>query len=574
MKPTNICCLDLQQDCIDYLRDLGFSVYEGSLGSVYRIKWDRLYVSGIPIVPDYAIPENYHEYHVFIHDMNNIKTKEYITSEHDVSGVVDNPSRRFLECSKPITLFDSRPFGVHVLNDMLGSLGNKSKQISIVFVNGYYEVEYHSNMIAYNSPEVLGEYNNYEAWNMPSGQNQFGKRVKLADDTSLSFELFNEHLDSTEYYYVFHLPTVWDGKKRVPDKNFVPLLFNEGGECVSYLYCHPGSMSVDIILPQVSDKQRLLSVLFERVLFRFFSEFFPDVEAGQWISNEVYELPEETAIRERIETKKREFENVIKELETEANSIKASKKVLKDLLTSSGDDLVSAVKSFLEYLGFENVVDKDKEIKAGEIKEEDLTFDYKGNSILMEVKGINGTSTDSECSQIDKVVLRRIQKQSTKLFHGVYVVNNQRNVEPLKRQTPPFNETQIKDAESMRRTMSYTPQLFALYSDIENGYISKEDVRDSFLTPGLLRPHDSLISLGVPEKFFSDRTILCFHLKDVCIRKRDKVFFFDDLHRMVGAEILDIQIDKVSVESAISGEVSIKVSKAFPRSREVFVKKP
>ncbi len=51
------------------------------------------------------------------------------------------------------------------------------------------------------------------------------------------------------------------------------------------------------------------------------------------------------------------------------------------------------------------------------------------------------------------------------------------------------------------------------------------------------------------------------------------VFYFDELQRMVGAEVLDIQIGGKSIESATSGEVSIKVSKAFPRSGEVFVRR-
>lgn len=242
------------------------------------------------------------------------------------------------------------------------------------------------------------------------------------------------------------------------------------------------------------------------------------------------------------------------------------------MLTASGDDLVSALKVFLEYLGFTDVVDKDSTLKEGEIREEDLGFSYNGVNVLMEVKGINGTSTDSECSQIDKVVLRRIRETKNPNHHGAYVVNNQRNVEPLKRQDPPFNNTQIKDAENQGRTMSYTAQLFALYSDIENGYVSKERVRECFLVPGLLEPHRDLISLGVPPKFFENRTVLCFHLKDSLIRKGDLVFYFDDLKRMVGAEVLDIQINRKSLQSATSGEVSIKVSKPFPKSAEVFVK--
>ena len=153
------------------------------------------------------------------------------------------------------------------------------------------------------------------------------------------------------------------------------------------------------------------------------------------------------------------------------------------------------------------------------------------------------------------------------------MVNNQRNIEPLKRTVPPFNETQISDAENQSRTMGYTAQLYALYSDIENGYLSKEYVRDCFLNPGLLTFHNNLVSLGVPPKFYANRTVLCFHLKDTLIQKGENVYYFDELQRMIGAEVIDVQIDGKSLESVTSGEVSIKVSKVFPRSGEVFIKK-
>ena len=48
---TNVCCLDLGQDCIDYLRSLELAVFEGSLGSVLSFDWRKMgspaYLRGI-----------------------------------------------------------------------------------------------------------------------------------------------------------------------------------------------------------------------------------------------------------------------------------------------------------------------------------------------------------------------------------------------------------------------------------------------------------------------------------------------------------------------------------------------
>lgn len=573
VQPTNICCLDVPQDCVDYLKGLGFSLFEGSVGSVFKLNWEKLrHQSEVPILIDSTFPHNLQEFHVLIHDMSNVNEREYKLEDNDLYDSVENPSQKYLECSRPITIYDLRPYGSQVLKESIISLGDKYSFITIVYASGHHSVEYHSNEIGYHRARSIGSLDNDAAWNMISGYNLYGKRVRLVENSGLSYSLFKEHLNSTEYFRVFREPTVWKNDKQVPDENFYPLLLNEGRDCVAYAYFHFKPLRIRFVLPQVADKAKLLKTIFEVVLFKHFSDFFPDIEAAQWVHNQTYELPNEKDIREKIEAKKDLYEKEIQELKDEEKGIRESNKNIKNLLISTGDELVTAVKSFLEYLGFKDVVEKDGTLKEGGLKEEDLCFKYQNILVIMEVKGIGGTSTDSECSQIDKVVLRRLKSDNGKV-HGVYMVNNQRNIEPLKRAMPPFNDTQISDAGNQSRTMGYTAQLFALYSDIENGYVSKEYVRDCFLKPGLLNFHNDLVSLGVPPKFFANRTVLCFHLKNVLIQKGNMVYYFDELHRMVGAEVLDIQIDGKSLETVTTGEVSIKVSKAFPRSGEVFIKK-
>lgn len=310
--------------------------------------------------------------------------------------------------------------------------------------------------------------------------------------------------------------------------------------------------------------------LFENVLFKYLSDYFPDVESRNWIHSDVYKLPDEIAIQQRIEARREDYERESVELEDEAKSIFDKNLHLKQLLTESGSALVKSVKSFLEWLGFENVIDKDETLSDSEIKEEDLCFEYEGNLILVEVKGINGTSTDGECSQIDKIVSRRMRALKTTDVHGVYVVNNQRNVEPLKRQMPPFNENQVKDAENQSRTLVYTTQLFAVHSDIENGYIAKEQVRKDFLQVGLARFHSHLKPLGKPYDYYKDDTIICLDLQGTQVSVGDNLFYEDSLQRLVGLRVESLQQDKQNYESVKSGKTGIKVDKKVPRNKEIF----
>ena len=70
---TNVCCLDLTQECADYLTGVGLNVYEGSLGSVFHVDWRKTNRNHLNIFVDINYPENLHEYHVFVADTTNAK---------------------------------------------------------------------------------------------------------------------------------------------------------------------------------------------------------------------------------------------------------------------------------------------------------------------------------------------------------------------------------------------------------------------------------------------------------------------------------------------------------------------
>ena len=113
---------------------------------------------------------------------------------------------------------------------------------------------------------------------------------------------------------------------------------------------------------------------------------------------------------------------------------------LHKLLTATGDELVEACLKYFKWLGFENVIDKDKELDK-ELNEEDIQIEAGDNGLLLvEIKGIYGTSTDAQCSQIFKNVFRRREEQRRFDVFGLYIVNNERGVAPLSRTSPPFNQ--------------------------------------------------------------------------------------------------------------------------------------
>lgn len=564
---TNVCCIDLTADCIDYLKGLGLSVFEGSFGSVFTIRWDKTYSHSKYVLSDVDLPDNLHEYHVFIADTDNPNHREYASNEHQVSDIKD-PDEKCLTCNRPINILDLRPYGSSVLSKFFNK-NSKHNKIKIVFLGAYNSVAYTSSVVGYNSSHPFGSFSNYDVWNVLYGESKTGNRA-VFEDNRWSRVLFDGRLTGLKYYHTFKTPYVGDRGNKKEDPHFMSLLKNEDGECISYLYCSDND-SLIIILPQVEDKAAVLKSLFEDLLFPHFSSFFPDIEAKRWIYNIDYELPEERAIREKIAIKQEEYKKAIAALEKEAEEVGKKNEFLKYLLTGTGDQLVKAVKTYLEWLGFTNVIDKDETLEDNEIKEEDLYLNYNGQLVLLEVKGINGTSTDGECSQINKIVLRRMKQLKTTYVHGVYIVNNQKNVEPLSRQVPPFNENQISDAEIQDRTMIYTAQLFALFSDIVNGFVTKEEARECFLKPGLANFHSQYKSLGKPYNYFKSNTVICLELNGDKIKIGDYLYYKDSLQRLVRLKVVSIEQDNNSLESVETGKTGILVDAKVPKGVEIWV---
>lgn len=568
IQKTNVCCFDLTDECIDYLKSLDLNVYDGTLGSVLSLNWMKIGGYRTFIRPDYRIPANIHEYHVFIADTAAEIKREYDLDEHKIREVED-VEKRYLSCDKPVSVLDLRPFGGYVFNTRLKS-GVKRKRIEIVFLGPFAEVAYYSDVLPYCDRKLIGTFSNYGTWGILKGSDKYGERIKL-EDIKLSRTLFEGRKYDIKYYQTFIFPTRWDDEgERVSDPHYISLLKNEDDECISYVYCSDEG-SVKFVFPQLVDKASFIKDLFENFIFVQLSDFFPDVEAKRWIHQPVYDLPEEKKIRDIISEKKKQFEVEISELEKQAEEISKKEEFYKLLLTGTGTQLVHAVKKYLEWLGFADVVDKDDAIEDGDIKEEDLYFKYKDQLVLLEIKGINGTSTDAECSQVDKIVSRRMKQLKTTEVHGVYIVNNQRNVEPLSRQMPPFNENQISDAVNQDRALIYTAQLFSLYSDIDNGYVTKESARSCFLQKGIANFHFERISLGVPYDYYQKDTIICIELNGIQVSVGNIIYYKDELNKLVACKVESIQRDKEPLDSASSGRVGIKVDHKVPRNKELFL---
>ncbi|HED1541463.1 TPA: hypothetical protein R4S87_001439 [Kluyvera cryocrescens] len=361
------------------------------------------------------------------------------------------------------------------------------------------------------------------------------------------------------------------------DSNDLILLTNESDEAIAW--CRVYNNSLYLFLPVLKSKADFILDLVTNILpeLKFSSELFPEHGAFKWENDFAYISKEEKDVVLRSIEIDNQYEKDKKLIERELNATREKKenKFLKNLLKETDDELVYAVRWFLSYLGFENIQNPDENVKDGEVFEEDLRIDGNDTSLLFEVKGIGGTSTDPQCSQISKIVLRNRKANPQHKFHGVYIVNHQRYKEPLQRSIPPFNEKQIEDAEIGYRGMTYTYELFQVYHMIELGILTKEQTKEAFLKDGLLNFKSSLIRLAKPHEY-TNHNVYSYDLGDnesVLINDNDFIVICDDQFHWHKLNIISMQVDKKNVEAVNKGKVGIKVNELIPKAKEHYLLK-
>lgn len=323
------------------------------------------------------------------------------------------------------------------------------------------------------------------------------------------------------------------------------------------------------VFPQLENKADFLTEFFRDILPSAKPELFPYSNRFLWLEEPKYYLPNQQELHDARQIAEEEYQRKLEDINNRIAQNKGQYKFLHDLLTETDTALVQAVITLLEYLGFEQVINAD-EVTTNQ-KEEDIQIHDRGRVLVAEVKGIHGTSTDSDCSQISKIRRRREKHYKRHDVHGLYIVNHQRGLPPHERKNPPFQQQQITDAESDDRGLLSTFQLFNLYFAIEADIISKEDARNSIFQTGLVsfKP-TGCKNLGSPSELAHGNTVGRFELNDMHVYVGQSVILEDD-ERFSRAEIISIQQTRSDLQEVSSGETGIKFSSPIKRTTVVWL---
>ena len=190
--------------------------------------------------------------------------------------------------------------------------------------------------------------------------------------------------------------------------------------------------------------------------------------------------------------------------------------------------------------------------------------------LIIEVKGIGGTSKDNECSQISKIKLRRSKERGNFDVYALYIVNHQRYLPPKERQNPPFLEHQIADALNDERGLLTTWDLFKSYFMVNNGIIDKSFIRSRILEFGLVHfEPDHLPLLGIVDEVYRNGKVFILTLKNVTVKKGDVIVISHD-EEYFKATVMNMQVEGVDVNEADSGEIGFEIDSAVKRKSKIY----
>lgn len=566
IQKTNICCLNISSCIVEYLKK-EHSIYDGSLGD--EIDLTHLSRGSHYLLSIHDFPSNIQEYDVFVIDLAKRKPILYDKQNHTHQYVGAGPNRYFLSETNQ-TIFNTIPFGAFLLKDHL--VKNRVKEpIVIIFQGGKHECTYHvvDKISTYDyRNEGTRKFSNYNfADSLPLSNVQYGKRVNRADN-NLSKILFDGIENKLQYYQLFYHTEKYnlDTEKYEPSSNIFPLLYSQNNDLISFVQIEENE-PIYIVLPQTEDdiKLKIIKQLFEKVLYEKFSNYFPYIESVKWIHKNIYKLPGIQEIETKIDEAYKEFIDKKNILNQEIVEIESKFDFLQKLITTSGEELVQAMIEYLKWLGFKNVIEQDS--LANGVFEEDIQVDLEEDGLLIiEVKGIYGTSKDSECAQIAKIKHRREKERKKWDVYALYVVNHQRGIEPTRRENPPFNSRQIEDAISDERGLLTTWQLYSMFHAIELGVITKEKVRKDMLKFGNVSFAPDLVSeLNEPYQQWKEGTIWGIEI-NTPISVKDKIYVEKE-GCWYSAEIISIQQEKMSCQTISNGKVGIELSQKLPKGK-------
>ncbi|MHC4864070.1 MAG: hypothetical protein ACYTEX_08305 [Planctomycetota bacterium] len=477
-----ILLIDLKDQSKERLVGEGYNVSEGTFGTPYNVRKADGYE---PVIPNGSL-SNFTEQEIIVIDLVPAKPLDGPVGEKTVS---EGKKDWWASCS--VGVIDPRPRMMsNVQYDFERILAHGG--VCVVFGDRRRRQDLTFTWLRRGSL-LGGTAIPYDNWSFSSRLTE--KHIRIARDSGREFkpwgssvleEVLSKHSEGSSFRCTFERG--W----KTEESDWVSLAESKYGEVVSV------AIGIDngpekahgciLIFPQIKNKAGFLSELVGEALPSIFPHLFPHVEGANWVHWEEYELAnvldlqgQIRVIEERAEKEERELTDKIAD-ERERNGY------LYDLLRETDSTLVQAVITALGVVGFTDVVDVDKELRAsGEAASlrEDIQVKDRSPALIVDVKGITGKPSDAEAMQSQKHASIRMKEWDRTDVGGLTIVNHQRHLPPLERENEmPFRKEILEGATQLSLGLMTTWDLYRLVrSFLKNGW-KHEDVRNLFYESG------------------------------------------------------------------------------------------
>lgn len=567
IEKPQILTLNLTDKSNAILADKGYNLYQGSLGKLVDTKNEKHKFKYHLL--NYDFPANSHEYDIVIIDFSNEEVIDYVKSDNQRSKN-KTEKNNYLLCQYPQTIFDPRGLSSHLFVKKFREILKKDCLI-IVFQNESVDIEY--KIVEENGDRPISKGTQKANFHelVPKfyfEQNKFGKETKVIPNNGELTTFLEKFNKDFTYQNTFYHPSKWENGEQIPDSRFYPIVLNLNNEIVSYVYLTE-NLGV-FIFPVLKDNSKFLLGFLETIAPSIQPNLFPFSTKNKWTELTDYALPNQLRL---IEERKKIESDFKKSLELKDKEIKTNNdkySFLHKMLTETGDELVTAVIQFLEWLGFENIIDMDTQTDG--LKEEDIQIETSKGLIVIEVKGIGGTSKDSECSQISKIKYRRAKERGKFDVFGLYIVNHQRHIPSKKRENPPFTKEQIEDSNNDERGLLTTWSLYNLYFDIQNDILTKEEAREIVYNYGLLSfaPQNITLVDTINEIFLKGKVFI-LNIDNIKLKTGDTLYI-EKNSTFQKLTILEIKLDDKVITEISKGEIGIKGNIKVSKNSKVWIK--
>ncbi|NNB31945.1 hypothetical protein [Pseudomonas fragi] len=566
-KPL-ICMVDMNVESVKLLESKNFNVTSASVGNPIFVN-NNSESSARFIALNHNISESFHEFDVVVIDLCGEQERVPYRTPSDDYSICENYN--FLYSSYPEKVFDPRPESLSFLGREVDVLLGKMA-IVIVFAGQFSTAEYRTVKKAggkskFASVVTRATSDLYDGF--PTCINRSGRRIKAAGEENIYSVLVGKYFNDAQYKLAFEHPTRFDSRRyahyKVPE--FAPIALNERDEVVSY--SHKINNGVVFVFPQINNKGEFLAELFSSVFAEEYPQIFPVNEQFSWLDSGDYLVPGQKELMDKRVILEKQYLNNIEKNNADIELLKSEYGFLLDLVSETGDKLVEAVAHYLEWLEFDSVVNQDH-LSQG-VLEEDLQVEFGEKLIVVEIKGIGGTSTDKACSQITKIKNRRMKIRKSFDVFGLYIVNHERYISPRARKNPPFTDHQLEDAILDERGLLTTYQMYQAYFLINDGILSKEEVRNKLLGYGLVTlVPENLVCLGLPSELLMKNTVAVVDLLDNEINVGDVVVIKKN-GSYKKMKVVSLQVDSRDVDKASGVQVGIKVDGKIENRSEIFL---